>query len=236
MIRAGSRVSSWAQHCASTASTTPSRSRVSSASSPRGSPSPPGCAARRRPGETQVHRWPRARSRVIASSYGLYTGAGRRPRVLRRGAATLPGSTAAGGAGAVWDGKWHHVAGTFDGSTVRLFVDGAEVGTGTPARPWIDYSLPGRTAARSATTRARCTGRADPRPAMSTASRSGRRRSPSHTSGTSLKSLVNLARSRRPRRVILRGDGTRSPRHGSLSVYAAARPRVARPRPRPETE
>jgi hypothetical protein len=23
----------------------------------------------------------------------------------------------------VWDGKWHHAAGTFDGSTVRLFID-----------------------------------------------------------------------------------------------------------------
>ena len=31
----------------------------------------------------------------------------------------------------VWDGSWHHVAGTFDGSTVRLWVDGVEVGTAT---------------------------------------------------------------------------------------------------------
>ncbi|HKY05766.1 MAG TPA: LamG domain-containing protein, partial [Blastocatellia bacterium] len=34
---------------------------------------------------------------------------------------------------AVFDGQWHHATGTFDGSTVRLFIDGVEVGTGTPA-------------------------------------------------------------------------------------------------------
>jgi hypothetical protein len=43
----------------------------------------------------------------------------------------------------VWDGKWHNVAGTFDGSTVRLYVDGKQVGTGTPAATTIDYSYPG---------------------------------------------------------------------------------------------
>ena len=42
----------------------------------------------------------------------------------------------------VWDGKWHNVAGTFDGSTVRLYVDGVQVGTGTPAATRIDYGLP----------------------------------------------------------------------------------------------
>ncbi len=32
----------------------------------------------------------------------------------------------------LWDGQWHHIAGTFDGAAVRLFVDGVEVGNGMP--------------------------------------------------------------------------------------------------------
>jgi len=31
--------------------------------------------------------------------------------------------------GADWYGQWHHVAATWDGSTVKLYVDGSEVGT-----------------------------------------------------------------------------------------------------------
>lgn len=42
----------------------------------------------------------------------------------------------------VWDGRWHHAAGTYDGQVLRLFVDGVEVGTGTPADMTIDYDLP----------------------------------------------------------------------------------------------
>ena len=42
---------------------------------------------------------------------------------------------------AVWDGNWHHVAGTYNGTHVRLFVDGAEIGTGTPHTGNIDYGL-----------------------------------------------------------------------------------------------
>jgi hypothetical protein len=42
----------------------------------------------------------------------------------------------------VWDGQWHHAAGTYDGSVLRLFVDGVEVGSGTPTALEIDYDLP----------------------------------------------------------------------------------------------
>jgi hypothetical protein len=42
----------------------------------------------------------------------------------------------------IWDGKWHHVAGTFDGATVRLYVDCIEVGNGTPTAIKINYNLP----------------------------------------------------------------------------------------------
>jgi Ca2+-binding RTX toxin-like protein len=74
-----------------------------------------------------------------AASYGLYTGPA--------GGLVFYVSTAAGSsytrspdAGtAVWDGNWHHAAGTFDGSRVRLFLDGVEVGAGTPTNAGIDY-------------------------------------------------------------------------------------------------
>jgi hypothetical protein len=41
----------------------------------------------------------------------------------------------------VWDGKWHSVIGTFDSSTVRLYVDGKQVGSGTPDTSAITYGL-----------------------------------------------------------------------------------------------
>ena len=43
---------------------------------------------------------------------------------------------------AIWDGQWHHVAGSYDGSTVRLYVDGTEIGTGTPTTGNLYYGLP----------------------------------------------------------------------------------------------
>jgi hypothetical protein len=47
-------------------------------------------------------------------------------------------SSPAGGPGA-WDGSWHMVAGTYGGTTIRLYVDGTEVGTGTKAPGNITY-------------------------------------------------------------------------------------------------
>jgi hypothetical protein len=42
----------------------------------------------------------------------------------------------------LWDGNWHAVAGTFDGSTVRFYVDGQQVGNGTPTSTSIGYGMP----------------------------------------------------------------------------------------------
>ena len=42
----------------------------------------------------------------------------------------------------VWDDEWHHIAGTYDGSALRLYVDGTEVGPsgGKPLTKPIEYS------------------------------------------------------------------------------------------------
>ncbi len=40
---------------------------------------------------------------------------------------------------AIWDGRFHHVVGTYDGSNVRLFVDGAQVGGDRPGSGAIQY-------------------------------------------------------------------------------------------------
>jgi hypothetical protein len=40
----------------------------------------------------------------------------------------------------VWDGAWHHVIGSYDGDRVRLWIDGSQVGVGTPASGPIVYA------------------------------------------------------------------------------------------------
>jgi hypothetical protein len=42
----------------------------------------------------------------------------------------------------VWDGRWHHAAGTWDGVNSRLFVDGKEIAGGSDFPGEIDYSAP----------------------------------------------------------------------------------------------
>jgi hypothetical protein len=43
----------------------------------------------------------------------------------------------------VWDGKWHNVAGTYDGKTLKMYLDGVQVGapTAVPAGTQVDYNL-----------------------------------------------------------------------------------------------
>lgn len=78
--------------------------------------------------------------RCEAGSYGLYSS-------LNGGIAfyVYDGSKwwrSPQGSRSIWDDRWHHVAGTYDGTKVRLFVDGWEVGTGTPFSGKISYEQP----------------------------------------------------------------------------------------------
>jgi hypothetical protein len=75
------------------------------------------------------------------ASYGLYTGSNGGMAFYVYNGVNYEVSPEA--QPSIWNGKWHVVAGTYDGSTVRLFVDGAEVGSGTTALPAsIAYGLP----------------------------------------------------------------------------------------------
>ena len=75
-----------------------------------------------------------------AASYAIYSGfAGGLTFYVYDGSNYRLSSPDAGAE--VWDGAWHHVAGTYDGSRVHLYVDGVEMGSGTPAPP-IAYGLP----------------------------------------------------------------------------------------------
>jgi hypothetical protein len=46
----------------------------------------------------------------------------------------------------LWDGRWHNAVGTYDGRAVRVYVDGRQVGDGTPFAGRIDYDLEHRSA------------------------------------------------------------------------------------------
>jgi Concanavalin A-like lectin/glucanases superfamily len=74
-------------------------------------------------------------------SYGLYTGAGGGIAFYVASSQTTYVVSPDGGTG-IWDGQWHNVVGTFDGTTVRLYVDGRQVGTGTPDQASIQYDMP----------------------------------------------------------------------------------------------
>jgi hypothetical protein len=84
----------------------------------------------------------------LAPSYGIYTGAGGGLAFVVSNGDDTTDTVSPAAPATVWDGVWHHVAGTFDGSTVRLYVDGAQVGGGTPATLPIAYGLPTSTATR----------------------------------------------------------------------------------------
>ncbi len=42
----------------------------------------------------------------------------------------------------IWNDEWFHVAGSYDGNNVRLYINGLEIGSGTPISTSIKYDLP----------------------------------------------------------------------------------------------
>ena len=73
------------------------------------------------------------------ASYALFTGANGGLQFYVSDGPTFSLSPDAGTG--IWDGNWHLVTGSFDGATVRLYVDGVEVGGGTPSTLTLNYSL-----------------------------------------------------------------------------------------------
>lgn len=41
----------------------------------------------------------------------------------------------------VWDNNWHFAVGTYDSNSVRIYVDGQQIGNGTPLSGPIGYGL-----------------------------------------------------------------------------------------------
>jgi hypothetical protein len=76
-----------------------------------------------------------------ASSYGLYTGANGGLAFYVAADSGLSFARSPDAGAGVWDGNWHLVDGSYDGSTVRLYVDGSQIGTGTAWSNPISYAL-----------------------------------------------------------------------------------------------
>jgi hypothetical protein len=99
----------------------------------------------KRPGSPGTFRYviDKGYNGCVAGSYGLYTGptGGLFFYVSTPGDPTYvlsPDATS----NAVWDDQWHLVTGTYDGSALRIYVDGQQVGSGTSLSTPIAYGLP----------------------------------------------------------------------------------------------
>lgn len=83
-------------------------------------------------------------SGCLAASYGLYTGPNGGVMFYIARNRGLSYTRSPDGGDALWNGTWHFVVGTYDGGSVRLYVDGAQVGNGTSYTGPIDYDFPER--------------------------------------------------------------------------------------------
>lgn len=89
------------------------------------------------PGQDQYVLTEGARG-CFAGAYALYTGpSGNLSFYVSDGGTFVESPDASP---SVWDGNWHLAAGTYDGAAVRLYVDGVQVGQGTPTSLIISYA------------------------------------------------------------------------------------------------
>jgi hypothetical protein len=95
----------------------------------------------RNAGNPGSYKWLVAKGAAGCSgaSYGMSTGANGGLYFIIYDGNSAYGTVDAGEA--IWDGQWHAVTGTYDGANLRIYVDGAEVGTGTPNASTIQYGL-----------------------------------------------------------------------------------------------
>jgi hypothetical protein len=77
----------------------------------------------------------------LAASYGLYTGANGGLEFYVASNTGLSWTISPDAGTGVWNGQWHNVVGTYNGSSVKLYVDGREVGSGTADTAPIAYGL-----------------------------------------------------------------------------------------------
>lgn len=77
------------------------------------------------------------------SAYGLYSGRNGGMAFYVSNRSTFFTSPLAAPS-SVWDGRWHHVTGSFDGDRVRLYVDGVQIGHGSSAPISIAYGVGSR--------------------------------------------------------------------------------------------
>jgi hypothetical protein len=77
----------------------------------------------------------------IAASYAIYTGPGGGVAFYVSTGHGLSVTLSPSQDGRIWDGNWHYLVGTFDGASVRLYVDGTEVGSGSRYAGSLGYQL-----------------------------------------------------------------------------------------------
>jgi hypothetical protein len=80
-------------------------------------------------------------ARCDAATYGLYTGHDGGLEFYVSGTNGMNFTISPDAGTGIWDGAWHRATGTFDGTTVRLYIDGTQVGSGTPRSAPMDYNV-----------------------------------------------------------------------------------------------